>query len=112
MRLKTLLLAGLAAGAAAHCMTRAQRARRSRDWQAAAETAAQSDEVMSAASPITAAALNPAEGLEANNSLGSPIGEGTPLAEASEGEDLFDSSSQHGSSTPVMTGLPDFSRGA
>lgn len=57
-------------------------------------------------------ALNPAEQLRDSQSLGSPMAPGSPLAEASATDELFDSSSQRGSSTPVMTGLPDFSRGA
>lgn len=54
---------------------------------------------------------NTGERLQATNLTGSPIGEGTPLAEQHESGELFGSSSQQGPK-PVTTGLPDFSRGA
>ncbi|MED5618478.1 hypothetical protein [Ideonella sp. BN130291] len=55
--------------------------------------------------------MNMAERMEDDNLTGSPIGNGTPAADAGLAEDPFESSSQKGSG-PSTTGLGDYSRGA
>lgn len=113
MSLRTWILAATAAGLTASLVARA---RRNRTVYAhgidlpVADSDALTDDGGELPAPGSET-LNAAEQLRDSQATGSPMAPGTPLAEATESDDLFDSSSQKGTA-PVMTGLPDFSRGA
>lgn len=117
MSLRTWILAAAAAGIAASLVSRARRdrvvfarAEQLPDTLPVADTTAVTADGGTLPAPGSET-LNAGERLNDEQLTGSPMAPGTPLAEASESDELFDSSSQKGS-TPVMTGLPDFSRGA